>query len=171
MSLWWRLSFSLNERKTYMYNLCDNINNSKFWFLLVGWLVVFHVPSTVRSFRDGNPIYCPLRRMWSSVFTPFPPGIEPGTVTWQSMTLLLCHTSSDIWLLYFSLTLSWGITHDQNNIQSYLKYLYNFPEIQGQLKDPPKIKRSPHTFWIFPPKTFNFRLFFWMDNNICPRIT
>ena len=27
-----------------------------------GWLVVFNVPSTARSFRDGTPIYCPLRR-------------------------------------------------------------------------------------------------------------
>ena len=35
------------------------------------WLVVFYVPSTARSFRDGTPIYCPLRRT-------FPPGIEPG---------------------------------------------------------------------------------------------
>ena len=25
---------------------------------LVGWLVVFNVPSTSRSFRDGIPIYC-----------------------------------------------------------------------------------------------------------------
>ena len=31
-------------------------------FRLVGWLVVFKVPSTARSFRDGTPIYCPLRR-------------------------------------------------------------------------------------------------------------
>ena len=29
---------------------------------LVCWLVVFNVPSTARSFRDGTPIYCPLRR-------------------------------------------------------------------------------------------------------------
>ena len=29
---------------------------------LVGWLVVFNVPSTARSCRDGTPIYCPLRR-------------------------------------------------------------------------------------------------------------
>ena len=28
----------------------------------VGWLVVFNVPSTARSFRDSAPIYCPLRR-------------------------------------------------------------------------------------------------------------
>ena len=26
------------------------------------WLVVFNVPSTARSFRDGTPIYCPLRK-------------------------------------------------------------------------------------------------------------
>ena len=25
------------------------------------WLVVFNVPSTARSCRDGTPIYCPLR--------------------------------------------------------------------------------------------------------------
>ena len=41
-------------------------------------LVVFYVPSTARSFRDGTRIYCPLRRTWSSVNTPFTPGIEPG---------------------------------------------------------------------------------------------
>ena len=29
---------------------------------LVGWLVVFNVPSTARSLREGTPIYCPLRR-------------------------------------------------------------------------------------------------------------
>ena len=46
-------------------------------------LFVFYVPSTARSFRDGTPIYCPLRRTWSSVNTPFPPGIEPRTVAWQ----------------------------------------------------------------------------------------
>ena len=53
-------------------------------------LVVFYVPSTARSFRDDTPIYCPLLRMWSSVFTPFPPGIEPQAVVWQSITLPLC---------------------------------------------------------------------------------
>ena len=46
--------------------------------LSFGWLVVFFVPSTARSFRDGTPIYCPLRRTRSSVNTPFPLGIEPG---------------------------------------------------------------------------------------------
>ena len=29
---------------------------------MVGWLAVFNVPSTAGSFRDGAPIYCPLRR-------------------------------------------------------------------------------------------------------------
>ena len=31
-------------------------------FVLFVCLFVFYVPSTVRSFRDGSPIYCPLRR-------------------------------------------------------------------------------------------------------------
>ena len=43
---------------------------------LVAWLFVLYVPSRARSFRDGTPIYCPLRRTRSSVFTPFPLGIE-----------------------------------------------------------------------------------------------
>ena len=60
----------------------------------VGCLDVFYVPSTARSFRDGTPIYCPLLRTWSSVFTPFPPGIEPRAVAWQSSTLPLRHASS-----------------------------------------------------------------------------
>ena len=59
-----------------------------------GWLVVFYVPSTARSFRDGTPIYCPLRRTWSSINTPFRPGIEPRAVAWQSITLPLRYASS-----------------------------------------------------------------------------
>ena len=27
-----------------------------------GWLVVFYILSTARSFRDGTPFYCTLRR-------------------------------------------------------------------------------------------------------------
>ena len=59
--------------------------------MLVGWLAVSNDPSTARSFRDGIPIYCPLRRTWSSVNTPFPPVIEPRAVAWQSITLPLRH--------------------------------------------------------------------------------
>ena len=62
--------------------------------LLVGWLVVFNVPSKARSFRDGTPIYCPLGRTWSSIDTPFQPGIEPRAVAWQSITLPLRYASS-----------------------------------------------------------------------------
>ena len=62
----------------------------------VGWLVVFNVPSTARSFRDGTPIYCPLRRTWSSINTPFRPGIEPRAVAWQSITLPLRYASSTV---------------------------------------------------------------------------
>ena len=47
-------------------------------------LFVFNVPSTARSFRDGTPIYCPLRRTGSSVNTPSRPGIEPGAVAWHT---------------------------------------------------------------------------------------
>ena len=63
---------------------------------LVGWLVVFYVPSTARSFRDGTPIYCPLRRTWSSVKIPIPAGIDPRAVAWQSITQPLCHASSTL---------------------------------------------------------------------------
>ena len=67
---------------------CQGKENLKFVCLFV-----FYVPSTARSFRDGTPIYCPLRRTWSSVNTPFPPGIEPRSVAWQSITLPLRHAS------------------------------------------------------------------------------
>ena len=38
--------------------------NTLYVFTIInnGWLVVIYVPSTTRSFRDGTPIYCPLRR-------------------------------------------------------------------------------------------------------------
>ena len=58
------------------------------------WLVVFNVPSTARSFRDGTLIYCLLQRTWSSVFSPYPPGIEPWVIAWQSITQPLRHASS-----------------------------------------------------------------------------
>ena len=53
---------------------------------MLNWLDVFYVPSTARSFRDGMPIYCPLQRTWSSIFKPFPQGIEPRAVAWQSIS-------------------------------------------------------------------------------------
>ena len=55
------------------------LNGGKLRWISWGFcLFVFYVPSTARLFRDDTPIYCPLRRTWSSVFTPFPLGIEPG---------------------------------------------------------------------------------------------
>ena len=60
----------------------------------LGCLVVFNVPSTARSFRDGTPIYCPLRKTWSSINTPFWPGNEPRAIAWQSITLPLRYASS-----------------------------------------------------------------------------
>ena len=54
-------------------------------------MVELNVPSTARSYRYH--IYCPLRRTWSSVFTPFPSGIEHRAVAWQSIT----QPNYDIW--------------------------------------------------------------------------
>ena len=71
-----------------------SIMHSPYGPIYVGYLFVFNVPSTVRSFRDRIPIYCPLRRTWSSVNTPFPLGIKPRAVAWQSITLPLRHASS-----------------------------------------------------------------------------
>ena len=78
-------------------------------------LFVFNVPSTARSFRDGTPIYCPLRRTWSSVNTPSRPGIELRAVAWQSITLPLCHGKllhtwcllSFVFYKFFSLRYFW----------------------------------------------------------------
>ena len=60
------------------------------------FILLFYVPSTARSFRDGIPINRPLRRTWSSVFTLFPPRIEPRAVPWKSITLPLRHASSQL---------------------------------------------------------------------------
>ena len=57
---------------------------------MVGWLVVFNVPSTAMSFRDGTPIYCPLRRTWSSVNST---GIEPQAVYLSFVLTLHFHVS------------------------------------------------------------------------------
>ena len=77
------------------------------------------------SFRDGTPIYCPLRRPWSSVFTPFHPGIELRAVTWQSITLPLHHASST-----FILELQYWMNQDlnfyPNNIILSTQMLSNF---------------------------------------------
>ena len=78
-------------------------------------LVVFNVPSTTRSFRDSTPIYCPLRRTWSLVFTPYPPGIEPRAVAWQSITQPLHHT--DILHILHTYFIVWQSQIDKiNNI-------------------------------------------------------
>ena len=77
----------------YFYRIADIIIIMIFIDVSLGWLVVFNVPSTARSFRDGTPIYCPLRRTWSSINTPFRPGIEPRAVAWQSITLPLRYAS------------------------------------------------------------------------------
>ena len=88
--VWYLLSYSLllstNIINIAWFGSIQSIYIQKHWKhicyvgWLVGWLVVFNVPSTARSFRDGTPIYCPLRRTWSSINAPFPSGIEPQAV-------------------------------------------------------------------------------------------
>ena len=84
---------------------------------------MFNVPSTARSFRDGTPIYCPLRRTWSSINTPFRPGIEPRAVAWQSITLPLRYASSMFFCFFYkrkslvyiwSMVASLGLWHHSN---------------------------------------------------------
>ena len=45
---------SLHDEGIVYFKWYDNYGFSHFWLV---WLVVFHVPSTARSFRDGTPIY------------------------------------------------------------------------------------------------------------------
>ena len=50
------------DTTTVKFHVYCKICMSMIIFRLVGWLVVFNVPSTARSLRDGTPIYCPLRK-------------------------------------------------------------------------------------------------------------
>ena len=90
------------------------------------WLVVFYIPSTSRSFRDSNPIYCPLRMTYSPGFIPSPPGIEPRVDAWQSITQPLRHASSSVklYLKRFSIYLSL-ITHDSGFLLDYFNASVN----------------------------------------------
>ena len=105
---WWtlgyRLSHSLShcvtfnlrlKREVYLRLLAFNHWSHIMTMHATCWLVVwFNVSSTAWSSRDGTPIYCPLRRTWSSINTPFRPGIEPRAVAWQSIALPLCYAST-----------------------------------------------------------------------------
>ena len=103
---------------------------------LVGWLVVFYVPSTARSFSDGTPTYCPLRRTWSSVFTPFPRRTNPGPslgsplhyhcatpASWKAeamninqnavsrmVVMVIAGTRHEFHRTHFITIISWGVT-------------------------------------------------------------
>ena len=73
--------YSLSRLQVIKYSFCFHCSMKLCWF---GWLVVFNVSSTTRSFRDGAPIYCPLPRTWSSVLTTSPLGIEPWAVQYTT---------------------------------------------------------------------------------------
>ena len=55
--------FGVNKYSYISTNMSDTLKNKDILKIMVWFgLVVFNVPSTARSFRDGTPIYCPLRR-------------------------------------------------------------------------------------------------------------
>ena len=107
--------------KIYMSGVCCY---TQCWSCLI-FLFVFYVPSTVRSFRDGSPIYCPLRRTWSSVNTLFPSGIEPRAVAWQSIKLLLRHASSTFFLIQF---LKYVCSFDERAFKKFALEISIFPK-------------------------------------------
>ena len=74
------------------YHVCGQC--SVFILIICFFVCVLRPIDSDVIFRDGTPIYCPLRRTGSSVNTPFQPGIEPRAVAWRSVTLLLRHASS-----------------------------------------------------------------------------
>ena len=81
-----RVQVQLYGRQTRLSKQSSHYTQSDlvaFW-LVVSWSLVFYVPSTARSYREGTPIYCPLQRTWSSLNTPFQP---------------LCHASSICFLV------------------------------------------------------------------------
>ena len=53
----------------------------------VGWLVVFYVPLTARSFRGGTPFTAPCEERGARV-------LHRSYRKWQSITLPLHHASS-----------------------------------------------------------------------------
>ena len=113
------------------------------------WLIPW---STVRSLRVGTPIYCLLKRMWSSVNTPFPPGIEPSItliplrhasftrlVFWPDrcvmytnfyllQVLYLYPLSSVLVICHFNIYLTeMGVMHRTEYILLYLDHLVPLP--------------------------------------------
>ena len=63
-------------------------------YSMVGWLVVFCVPSTDGSFRDGIPVYSPLRRTRSFLTVPLS-ALE--NTKWRSC---FATVSSDIYIWF-----------------------------------------------------------------------
>ena len=71
----------------------DCVNQASFW--LVGWLVVFYVPSTARSFRGGTTHLLSLAKDMKLGFYTVPTvESNPGLLRGKSITLPLRHASS-----------------------------------------------------------------------------
>ena len=86
---------NLTRSKVFNFFFLTAVLMAMFYFLtygwLLGWLVVFNVPSTARSFRDGTPFTVPCKGLEARKIHL---GIEPRAVAWQSITLPLRNASS-----------------------------------------------------------------------------
>ena len=80
-------------------------------------LFVLNVPSTARSFRQGTPIYCPLRRRWSSVNTPYPPGIKLLAVAWQYTAWIKSLLLPNWWFIHTWVKV-YEITKTENSLKA-----------------------------------------------------
>ena len=60
----------------------------------VGWVIVFYVPSTARSFRDCTPHLLYLAKNMKLGFYTVLTENRTRAIAWQSITLPMCHTSS-----------------------------------------------------------------------------
>ena len=91
-------------------HLCSFLLCYHFCFIL---LVVFSVPSTVRSFRDDTSIYCLLRRTWSSFFYTIPTRNRTLGHHVAVHYTTACHASSSIFVLYFFSIFGWPLTYTE----------------------------------------------------------
>ena len=84
--------FGLCVLSSLSFHFCKKYVFFEKWF--VCWLVVFYVPSTARSFRDGAPIYCPLRREALFLYRSYQesnPGPSRGSPLHYPIFFFECH--------------------------------------------------------------------------------
>ena len=118
----WQKQRSHLKYKSYLYPFCPRQRGSiqkgatTRIYICVIWLVVFYVPSTARSFRDSTPIYCPLRKMWSSVNTPFPTRIENPGLSRGSLLHYRCATQAPLHMCCENIFITSIVNHEMSHL-------------------------------------------------------